>query len=181
MGAPSPSSPLSWFRAPCGKKPLASALALVLQACPPPTPHAPLFPTTKQKHSAMWATGAGGSDWERKEGGRKGGPVKGKNLSGRNISVDILPGRITRRKHQRMLLNVRWPVTFVWDRAILVLEEQRRGRETLVFCQNCSGLQGFPAQLSPPPVSPGYRQKPPIHWVEPYGKKRVGWGRGSGG
>lgn len=154
MGATSPSPLLSWFRAPCGKKPLASAPALVLQACPPPTLHAPLFPTTKQKHSAMGATGAGGGDWERKKGGRETGrPCEGtKHL--RNIPVDIPPGRITRQKHQRVLLNVRWLVTFVWDRAISVLEEQGKGRETPIFCQNCSGLQGFWAQLSPPPASP---------------------------
>lgn len=64
----------------------------------------------------MGAIGAGGSDWERKKGGReKGRPWEGTKPLWENISVDTLPGRTTRQKHQHVLLSVRWLVTFVWD------------------------------------------------------------------
>ena len=67
----------------------------------------------------MGATGAGGGDWERKKGGReKGRPCEGTKPLRENIAADTPPGRITRQKHQRALLNVRRLVTFVWDGAI---------------------------------------------------------------
>lgn len=103
-------APLAW--SPCGKKPLADAPASVLQARPRPPPA--LLLTTKP--CAMGATGAGGGDWERKKGRReKGRPWEGTKSLWENISVDTLPGRITRQKHQHVLLSVRWLVTFVWD------------------------------------------------------------------
>lgn len=78
--------------------------------------------------------------------------MKGQNLSGRNISVDTLPSRITR---QHVLQYARQLVTFVWDKAISMLEELGEGRMSLTFCQNCSGLQCFPPWPSPPSVTPG--------------------------
>lgn len=132
-----------------------------------PTLPLALLPTTK--HHATGAIGAGGGDWERKEGGReKVGPVKGQNLSRKNISADTLPRRIPRQKHQRVLLNIRGLVTFVWDGAMSVWGEAEEGDAHLP--PELLRVEPLPAQLPPPPGSSRYRQKPPIHRVEAYGK-----------
>lgn len=105
---PPPSSVSLLARSPCGKNPLANGL---------PHPHL-------ASHYKVLCHGGNWSRWwwlgekERQAGGRTGGPVKGQNLSRRNISAHTLPGRITRQKHQRVLLNIRQLVIFVWDGAI---------------------------------------------------------------
>lgn len=124
---------------------MANAPASVLQACPPQPPT--LFPTTKPH--AMGATGVGAGDWERKKGAReKVRACEGQNLSGRNISVDTPPSRITRQKYQHVLQYARQLVTFVWDKAISMLEELGEGRVTPTFAKTARGcsvaLPGLP-------------------------------------